>query len=171
MVINLATVLAGTVTNLFEIGYFQGPATAPLEAVTHSLHWNIRVGRVPGLPSSSLELAYVRTHVTDAGEIFGGGHHQLLASLSSSGLHHHLSNSITPALHIHTSQLLAALHQRLRRVTHRPLFRLRMLLLRLQEHPAVDELAPLDLLLAHLPRVLLVDHGGCDGGGVAGGFR
>ncbi|THG02305.1 protein EXORDIUM-like 2 [Camellia sinensis] len=34
MVINLATVLAGTVTNPFGDGYFQGPATAPLEAVT-----------------------------------------------------------------------------------------------------------------------------------------
>lgn len=34
MVINLATVLAGTVTNPYNNGYFQGPATAPLEAVT-----------------------------------------------------------------------------------------------------------------------------------------
>ncbi|KZV22751.1 protein EXORDIUM-like 2 [Dorcoceras hygrometricum] len=34
MVINLATVLAGTVTNPYSNGYFQGPATAPLEAVT-----------------------------------------------------------------------------------------------------------------------------------------
>ncbi|KAK2972521.1 hypothetical protein RJ640_006587 [Escallonia rubra] len=34
MVINLAAVLAGTVTNPFDGGYFQGPATAPLEAVT-----------------------------------------------------------------------------------------------------------------------------------------
>ncbi|KAK4788958.1 hypothetical protein SAY86_020277 [Trapa natans] len=34
MVINLATVLAGAVTNPFSNGYFQGPATAPLEAVT-----------------------------------------------------------------------------------------------------------------------------------------
>ncbi|KAL6984109.1 Protein EXORDIUM-like 2 [Sarracenia purpurea var. burkii] len=34
MVINLATVLAGTVTNPFDTGYFQGPATAPMEAVT-----------------------------------------------------------------------------------------------------------------------------------------
>ncbi|OVA11671.1 Phosphate-induced protein 1 [Macleaya cordata] len=34
MVINLATVLAGTVTNPFKNGYFQGPATAPLEAVS-----------------------------------------------------------------------------------------------------------------------------------------
>ncbi|KAL0365165.1 UNVERIFIED_CONTAM: protein EXORDIUM-like 2 [Sesamum angustifolium] len=34
MVINIAAVLAGTVTNPFNNGYFQGPATAPLEAVT-----------------------------------------------------------------------------------------------------------------------------------------
>ncbi|KAL0387132.1 UNVERIFIED_CONTAM: protein EXORDIUM-like 2 [Sesamum radiatum] len=34
MVINLATVLAGTVTNPFNNGYFQGPPTAPLEAVS-----------------------------------------------------------------------------------------------------------------------------------------
>ncbi|KAI3448250.1 hypothetical protein Pfo_004915 [Paulownia fortunei] len=34
MVINLATVLAGTVTNPFNSGYFQGPPTAPLEAVS-----------------------------------------------------------------------------------------------------------------------------------------
>nr|KYP72590.1 hypothetical protein KK1_005186 [Cajanus cajan] len=34
MVVNLATVLAGVVTNPFEDGYFQGPATAPLEAVS-----------------------------------------------------------------------------------------------------------------------------------------
>ncbi|KAL9141360.1 hypothetical protein ABFS82_14G097500 [Erythranthe guttata] len=34
MVINLATVLAGAVTNPFNSGYFQGPAAAPLEAVS-----------------------------------------------------------------------------------------------------------------------------------------
>lgn len=34
MVINLATVLAAAVTNPFAGGYFQGPATAPLEAVS-----------------------------------------------------------------------------------------------------------------------------------------
>lgn len=34
MVINLATVLAGAVTNPFQNGYFQGPVTAPLEAVS-----------------------------------------------------------------------------------------------------------------------------------------
>lgn len=34
MIINLATVLAGTVTNPYNNGYFQGPVTAPLEAVS-----------------------------------------------------------------------------------------------------------------------------------------
>lgn len=34
MVISLATVLGGSVTNPFDKGYFQGPATAPLEAVS-----------------------------------------------------------------------------------------------------------------------------------------
>lgn len=34
MVINLATVLAGTVTNPFDNGYFQGSSDAPLEAVS-----------------------------------------------------------------------------------------------------------------------------------------
>ncbi|CAI9116272.1 OLC1v1017370C1 [Oldenlandia corymbosa var. corymbosa] len=34
MVINLATLLAGTATNPFGNGYYQGPATAPLEAAT-----------------------------------------------------------------------------------------------------------------------------------------
>ncbi|KAJ1431889.1 Protein EXORDIUM-like [Sesbania bispinosa] len=34
MVINLATVLAGAVTNPFDDGYYQGPASAPLEAVS-----------------------------------------------------------------------------------------------------------------------------------------
>ncbi|OUZ99619.1 Phosphate-induced protein 1 [Macleaya cordata] len=34
MVINLATLLAATVTNPFNNGYFQGPSSAPLEAVS-----------------------------------------------------------------------------------------------------------------------------------------
>uniref|UniRef100_A0A0D6QV19 Uncharacterized protein n=1 Tax=Araucaria cunninghamii TaxID=56994 RepID=A0A0D6QV19_ARACU len=34
MIINIATVLAGSVTNPFNTGYFQGDATAPLEAVS-----------------------------------------------------------------------------------------------------------------------------------------
>ncbi|CDP01092.1 unnamed protein product [Coffea canephora] len=34
MVINLASLLAGTVTNPFGNGYYQGPATAPLEAAS-----------------------------------------------------------------------------------------------------------------------------------------
>jgi hypothetical protein len=33
MIINLATVLAGTVTNPLNNGYFQGPTTTPLKAV------------------------------------------------------------------------------------------------------------------------------------------
>uniref|UniRef100_A0A0C9RRR0 TSA: Wollemia nobilis Ref_Wollemi_Transcript_18695_1593 transcribed RNA sequence n=1 Tax=Wollemia nobilis TaxID=56998 RepID=A0A0C9RRR0_9CONI len=34
MIVNIATVLAGSVTNPFNTGYFQGDATAPLEAVS-----------------------------------------------------------------------------------------------------------------------------------------
>lgn len=34
MVMNLATILAGAVTNPFDNGYFQGLASAPLEAVS-----------------------------------------------------------------------------------------------------------------------------------------
>uniref|UniRef100_A0A1J3CGZ3 Protein EXORDIUM-like 2 n=1 Tax=Noccaea caerulescens TaxID=107243 RepID=A0A1J3CGZ3_NOCCA len=34
MIINLATLLANTVTNPFKYGYYQGPPTAPLEAVS-----------------------------------------------------------------------------------------------------------------------------------------
>ncbi|KAJ6307147.1 hypothetical protein OIU78_022265 [Salix suchowensis] len=34
MVINLASLLAGTATNPFENGYFQGPKEAPLEAAS-----------------------------------------------------------------------------------------------------------------------------------------
>ncbi|TJX32304.1 hypothetical protein E8P77_35740, partial [Soehngenia saccharolytica] len=34
MIINIATVLAGAVTNPFKTGYFQGDAAAPLEAVS-----------------------------------------------------------------------------------------------------------------------------------------
>ncbi|KAL3504763.1 hypothetical protein ACH5RR_034604 [Cinchona calisaya] len=34
MVMNLATLLAGTVTNPFGNGYYQGPASAPLEAAS-----------------------------------------------------------------------------------------------------------------------------------------
>ncbi|KAK4741192.1 hypothetical protein SAY87_024780 [Trapa incisa] len=34
MIINIATLLAGTVTNPYNSGYFQGPPTAPLEAVS-----------------------------------------------------------------------------------------------------------------------------------------
>ncbi|XP_073024137.1 protein EXORDIUM-like 2 [Primulina eburnea] len=53
MVINLATVLAGTVTNPFNNGYFQGPATAPLEAVT-ACTGIFGSGAYPGYPGNLL---------------------------------------------------------------------------------------------------------------------
>ncbi|KAI3760789.1 hypothetical protein L1987_51188 [Smallanthus sonchifolius] len=53
MVINIATVLAGTVTNPFDGGYFQGPATAPLEAVTACIGM-FGSGAFPGYPGRVL---------------------------------------------------------------------------------------------------------------------
>ncbi|XP_073311279.1 protein EXORDIUM-like 2 [Primulina huaijiensis] len=53
MVINLATVLAGTVTNPFNNGYFQGPPTAPLEAVT-ACTGVFGSGAYPGYPGTVL---------------------------------------------------------------------------------------------------------------------
>ncbi|KAK3185071.1 hypothetical protein Dsin_032357 [Dipteronia sinensis] len=53
MVINLATLLANTVTNPFNNGYFQGPATAPLEAVT-ACTGIFGSGSYPGYPGSVL---------------------------------------------------------------------------------------------------------------------
>lgn len=53
MVINLATVLAGTVTNPFNNGYFQGPATAPLEAVS-ACTGMFGSGSYPGFPGKTL---------------------------------------------------------------------------------------------------------------------
>ncbi|XP_057442541.1 protein EXORDIUM-like 2 [Lotus japonicus] len=53
MVINLATVLAGTVTNPFDNGYFQGPATAPLEAVS-ACTGIFGKGAYPGYPGNVL---------------------------------------------------------------------------------------------------------------------
>ena len=53
MVINLATVLAGTVTNPFNNGYFQGPATAPLEAVS-ACTGVFGSGSYPGYPGNVL---------------------------------------------------------------------------------------------------------------------
>lgn len=53
MVINIATVLAGTVTNPFDGGYFQGPVTAPLEAVT-ACTGIFGSGAFPGYPGSVL---------------------------------------------------------------------------------------------------------------------
>lgn len=53
MVINLATVLAGAVTNPFNNGYFQGPAAAPLEAVS-ACTGVFGSGAYPGYPGSVL---------------------------------------------------------------------------------------------------------------------
>ncbi|KAI3685304.1 hypothetical protein L6452_34546 [Arctium lappa] len=53
MVINIATVLAGTVTNPFDGGYFQGPVTAPLEAVT-ACTGIFGSGAFPGYPGTVL---------------------------------------------------------------------------------------------------------------------
>ncbi|KAL8199733.1 hypothetical protein R6Q57_013301 [Mikania cordata] len=53
MIINLAAVLAGTVTNPFDGGYFQGPATAPLEAVT-ACTGIFGSGSFPGYPGKVL---------------------------------------------------------------------------------------------------------------------
>lgn len=53
MVINLATVLAGAVTNPFNQGYFQGPATAPLEAVS-ACTGMFGSGSYPGYPGNLL---------------------------------------------------------------------------------------------------------------------
>ena len=53
MVINLATVLAGAVTNPYNSGYFQGPATAPLEAVS-ACTGMFGSGSYPGYPGNLL---------------------------------------------------------------------------------------------------------------------
>ncbi|KAL5558946.1 hypothetical protein UlMin_035157 [Ulmus minor] len=53
MVINLATVLAGTVTDPFGNGYFQGPADAPLEAVS-ACTGIFGKGAYPGYPGTVL---------------------------------------------------------------------------------------------------------------------
>ncbi|XP_008807998.1 protein EXORDIUM-like 2 [Phoenix dactylifera] len=53
MVINLATLLAGTVTNPYGDGYYQGPATAPLEAVT-ACTGVFGSGAYPGYPGKTL---------------------------------------------------------------------------------------------------------------------
>ncbi|KAJ1377803.1 Protein EXORDIUM-like [Sesbania bispinosa] len=53
MIINLATLLAGTVTNPFNNGYFQGPATAPLEAVS-ACTGVFGSGSYPGYPGRVL---------------------------------------------------------------------------------------------------------------------
>ncbi|KAL7001894.1 Protein EXORDIUM-like 2 [Sarracenia purpurea var. burkii] len=53
MIINLATVLAGAVTNPFKNGYFQGPAAAPLEAVS-ACTGIFGSGSYPGYPGQVL---------------------------------------------------------------------------------------------------------------------
>ncbi|KAI4367193.1 hypothetical protein MLD38_022956 [Melastoma candidum] len=53
MIINLATLLAGTTTNPFGNGYFQGPVTAPLEAVT-ACAGAFGSGAYPGYPGKVL---------------------------------------------------------------------------------------------------------------------
>lgn len=53
MIINLATVLAGAVTNPFNSGFFQGPAEAPLEAVS-ACTGIFGSGAYPGYPGNVL---------------------------------------------------------------------------------------------------------------------
>ncbi|XP_078163882.1 protein EXORDIUM-like 2 [Carex rostrata] len=53
MIINLATLLAAAVTNPFGDGYFQGPANAPLEAVT-ACTGIFGTGSYPGYPGQLL---------------------------------------------------------------------------------------------------------------------
>lgn len=53
IIINLATLLAGTVTNPFNNGYFQGPASAPLEAVS-ACTGVFGSGAYPGYPGQVL---------------------------------------------------------------------------------------------------------------------
>lgn len=53
MIINLATLLAATVTNPYGDGFFQGPANAPLEAVT-ACTGIFGTGSYPGYPGQLL---------------------------------------------------------------------------------------------------------------------
>ncbi|KAI4342066.1 hypothetical protein MLD38_026726 [Melastoma candidum] len=53
MIINIATLLAGTATNPFGNGYFQGSAEAPLEAVT-ACAGEFGSGSYPGYPGKVL---------------------------------------------------------------------------------------------------------------------
>jgi hypothetical protein len=53
MVINLATLLAGTATNPFNTGYYQGVATLPNEAATACLG-SFGTGSYPGQPGQLL---------------------------------------------------------------------------------------------------------------------
>jgi len=53
MIINIATLLAGTVTNPFHGGYYQGPPTLPLEAVS-ACAGIFGSGAYPGYPGQVL---------------------------------------------------------------------------------------------------------------------
>ncbi|KDP40915.1 hypothetical protein JCGZ_24914 [Jatropha curcas] len=53
MIINLATLLANTVTNPFNSGYYQGPPTAPLEAAS-ACTGKFGTGSYPGYPGRVL---------------------------------------------------------------------------------------------------------------------
>ncbi|ESW20394.1 hypothetical protein PHAVU_006G205300 [Phaseolus vulgaris] len=53
MIINIATLLAGTVTNPFNGGYYQGPSSAPLEAVSACVGI-FGSGAYPGYPGRVL---------------------------------------------------------------------------------------------------------------------
>ncbi|XP_043714679.1 protein EXORDIUM-like 2 [Telopea speciosissima] len=53
MIINFATLLAGTVTNPFDNGYYQGPSNAPLEAVS-ACTGIYGKGAYPGYPGELL---------------------------------------------------------------------------------------------------------------------
>jgi len=53
MIINIATVLAGAVTNPFDTGYFQGDAAAPMEAVS-ACSGIYGKGAYPGFPGEVL---------------------------------------------------------------------------------------------------------------------
>ncbi|KAM1030439.1 hypothetical protein TB1_033654 [Malus domestica] len=53
MIINLATLLAGAVTNPYNNGYFQGPSSAPLEAVS-ACTGVFGTGAYPGYPGRVL---------------------------------------------------------------------------------------------------------------------
>ncbi|KAH7846522.1 hypothetical protein Vadar_014942 [Vaccinium darrowii] len=93
MVINLATVLPGTVTDPFDSGYFQGPAIAPLEAVT----------ACPGIFGSGAYLGYTGFVLTDKATSSSynaqgvKGRKYLLPAMPISGASMNPARSIGPA--------------------------------------------------------------------------